>query len=252
MNFDRKNEGGDRFPATRISVVDAVRSGDPARRALAMESLCAAYWKPVYKYVRLRWNRPADDARDLTQGFFAELIERGLLEKYDPQKSRLRTFLRVCIDSYVANENRAAVRIKRGGAFLHVALDFDAAEGELGIAVMKAEAIPAPGSLDEFFEKEWIRSFFGLVLEDLRRLCDRRGRESAFRLFEEYDLAADESVSYAALAGRHDMPVTDVTNALSWVRKEFRRITLRRLSELCGSREEYEREVRALLGRNAS
>ncbi|HUI53119.1 MAG TPA: hypothetical protein VLX60_15140, partial [Terriglobales bacterium] len=82
--------GGDRFPLTRWSVLDAARSNDPGQRLRAMDTLCAAYWKPVYKYVRLRWNRSASDAQDLTQGFFVQLLERGLLEKYDPAKSRLR------------------------------------------------------------------------------------------------------------------------------------------------------------------
>jgi hypothetical protein len=85
-------ENGSRFPQTRWSVVDAARGADPHEKARALETLFAAYWKPVYKYVRLRWNRPAEDAQDLTQGFFAELLERELLAKYDPAKSRLRTY----------------------------------------------------------------------------------------------------------------------------------------------------------------
>ena len=83
--------GGDRFPPTRRSVIEAARSIDAEERGRALEALCAAYWKPVYKYVRWRWNRPADVAQDLTQGFFMELLERELLEKFDAKKSRLRT-----------------------------------------------------------------------------------------------------------------------------------------------------------------
>ena len=64
--------GGGRFPATRWSVIAAACSEDVAERAHALDALCAAYWKPVYKYIRLRWNRVAADAQDLTQGFFAE------------------------------------------------------------------------------------------------------------------------------------------------------------------------------------
>ena len=82
---------GEQFPVTRWSVIDAVKSQDPEEHARALDTLFAAYWKPVYKYVRLRWNRPAEDAQDLTQGFFAEVLERELLAKYDPAKSKLRT-----------------------------------------------------------------------------------------------------------------------------------------------------------------
>src|ERR1700757_478065 len=122
---------GDPFPVTRWSVIEAVKSEDPAEQTRALETLFAAYWKPVYKYVRLRWNRPTEDAQDLTQGFFAEMLERDLLAKYDPVKSRLRTYLRLCVDSFVMNEEKAARRQKRGGYATHVALDFQAAEGKL-------------------------------------------------------------------------------------------------------------------------
>src|SRR5579863_5655455 len=70
MSDEKSIQGGDRFPPTRWSVIDAARSSDEAERTRAMDTLCAAYWKPVYKYIRLRWNRPAEDAQDLTQGFF--------------------------------------------------------------------------------------------------------------------------------------------------------------------------------------
>ena len=115
MSDKKSNQGGDRFPLTRWSVIDAACSGDETERVRAMDTLCAAYWKPVYKYVRLRWNRPTEDAQDLTQGFFVQLIERCLFEKFDPVKSRLRTYLRLCVDSFVMNEEKAAKRLKRGG-----------------------------------------------------------------------------------------------------------------------------------------
>lgn len=243
--------GGDRFPLTRWSVIDAARSSDQSERAWAMDKLCAAYWKPVYKYVRLRWNRPAEDAQDLTQGFFAQVIERGLLEKYDPAKSRLRTYLRVCADSFVMNEDKAAKRQKRGGNVSHVALDFASAEEELTGATMDPAAIPSPESLEEFFEKEWIRGLFELAVEDLRKHCEANERQRTFRLFEEYDLSGDDTVSYEKLAQGYGIQVTDVTNALAWARREFRLGALQRLREICGSEEEFQREARAVFGRNA-
>jgi hypothetical protein len=247
---DTQQRGGERFPATRWSVIDAVRSRDPDERARALETLFAAYWKPFYKYVRVRWNRPADDAQDLTQGFFVELLERELLKKYDAGKSRLRTYLRVCVDSFVMNEDKAARRQKRGGSVFHVALDFAAAEGELD-RVIDASAIPSPESLEEFFTKEWVRSLFALAVEDLRKLCEARERKTTFQLFEEYDLDGEENISYDALAQKHRIPATDVTNALAWARREFRRIALERLREICGSDEEFQRAARAVFGTGA-
>lgn len=213
--------------------------------------LCSVYWKPVYKYVRLRWNRPPEDAQDLTQGFFVQTIERGLLDKYDPAKSRLRTYLRVCVDSFLMNEDKAAKRQKRGGHVSHVALDFAGAEEELSGATMDPAAIPSPESLEEFFEKEWVRTLFELAVEELRKRCEESDKQRTFRLFEAYDLAGDENVSYDRLATEHGVAVTDVTNALAWARREFRRIALERLREISGSEVEFQREARAVFGWDA-
>ena len=243
--------GGDRFPPTRRSVIEAVRSIDAEERERALEALCAAYWKPVYKYIRLRWGRPPDVAQDLTQGFFVEVIERELLEKFDAEKSRLRTYLRLCVDSFVMNEDKAGRRQKRGGNALHVPLDFGGAEEELSAAVIDPATIASPESLETFFEKEWVRSLFALAVEDLRALCVARDRERTFRLFEAYDLEGNEKISYEQLSKEYAIPVTDVTNALSWARREFRKIALERLRELCGSEEEFQREARAAFGWDA-
>ena len=241
--------GGDRFPPTRRSVIEAARSIDAEERERAREALCAAYWKPIYKYIRLRWNRPADQAQDLTQGFFLELLERELLEKFDPKKSRLRTYLRLCVDSLVMNEDKAARRQKRGGTIPHVALDF-AAEEELGTTVLAPAKGASPEALEEFFEKEWVRSRFSLAVEDLRQLSVDRERERTFHLFEAYDLEGNDKISYEQLSQEYGIPITDVTNALAWARREFRRIALERLRELCGSEEEFQREARAAFGWN--
>lgn len=251
MSQEDVQTGGDRFPPTRRSVIEAVRSIDAEERERALEALCAAYWKPVYKYVRMRWNRPPDVAQDLTQGFFAEVLERELLEKFDPKKSRLRTYLRVCMDSFVSNEDKAGRRQKRGGNVTHVALDFAGAEEELGATVMDPASIPAPESLEEFFEKEWVRSLFALAVEELRELCIARERARTFHLFEAYDLQGDEKISYEQLAKEYGISVTDVTNALAWARREFRKIALERLRELCSSEEEFQREARTAFGWDA-
>jgi RNA polymerase sigma factor (sigma-70 family) len=251
MTQEEFPSGGDRFPPTRRSVIDAVRSIDAGERESALEALCAAYWRPVYKYIRLRWNRAPDAAQDLTQGFFVELLERELLDKFDSKKSRLRTYLRICVDSFVMNEDKAGRRQKRGGNVPHLALDFSAAEEELGAAVIDPEKIASPESLEEFFEKEWVRSLFALAVEELHELCIARERERTFRLFEAYDLEGNEKISYELLSKEYGIPLTDVTNALAWARREFRKIALDRLRELCGSEEEFHREARAVFGWDA-
>jgi RNA polymerase sigma factor (sigma-70 family) len=240
--------GGGNFPATRWSVVAAVRSGDSNERSRALDVLCAAYWKPVYKYIRLKYSKDPDEAQDLTQGLFIELLERDLLSRFEPEKSRLRTYIRLCADSFVLNEIKHAGRQKRGGDAVHFALDFPSAEGELSAQTIDPASIPSPERFEEFFEKEWIRSLFSAAVEDLRELCEARNKQTAFALFEAYDLSEDERLPYAQLAAAHKIAATDVTNQLAWARREFRRLAQERLRTICVTEEEFSREARVLFG----
>jgi hypothetical protein len=96
-----------------------------------------------------------------------------------------------------------------------------------------------------------VRSLFALAVEDLRELCVARERERTFHLFAAYDLEGSEKISYQQLSKEYGISVTDVTNALAWARREFRRIALERLRELCGSEEEFQREARTAFGWDA-
>ncbi len=244
--------GGPRgtFPATRWSAVVASRSDDPQERTQALAAILTAYWKPIYKYLRLRWNKSNEDAKDATQEFLAQLVEKEYLADFDPAKSRLRTFLRVCVDHFVANQTKAAKRLKRGGDIAHVSLDFESAETEFKRANSSLMASASPESYDDFLEKEFVRNLFSLAVADLRRLCEARGKRIHFLLFERYDLDdADSSrPSYADLAREFGIAVTDVTNHLAFARRQFRRIALEKLREMTSSEAEFRREARALLG----
>ena len=251
MTEDTKIGGASgRFPATHWSAVLAARSEDPAERSRALEAIAAAYWKPIYKYVRIRWSKSNEDAKDLTQDFFTKLFEKEYLDAFDPAKARLRTFLRVCVDRFVANEAKAATRLKRGGGATHASLDFDAAENELQRADHDMQPAASPESMDDFLEKEFIRSLFGIAVDKLRRECESRGKQIHFRLFEIYDLEADgaRKTSYSELAKEFQIAPTDVTNHLAFARREFRRIALDCLREMTASEDEFRREARALLG----
>jgi DNA-directed RNA polymerase specialized sigma24 family protein len=241
---------GGKFPATRWSAVVAARSSDPAERSRALEAIVAAYWKPLYKYLRIRWNKSNEDAKDLTQDFFARLIEKGTLEDFDPAKARLRTFLRICVDHLVSNNAKAAGRLKRGGRAAHLPLDFPAAEAELLRAKPSIAAPSSPEMMDDFLEKEFIRGLFLVSVAALREFCEARGKQVHFRLFELYDLddSAANRVGYADLARQFDLTVTDVTNYLAFARRQFRSIALEKLRETTASEEEFRREARALLG----
>src|SRR6266478_858550 len=234
------------FPPTRHSAVAAVRSEDAAQRARGLATLASVYWRPVYSYLRLRWRRPHEEAADLAQEFFAEVVEKELLTRFDPSRARLRTFLRACVDGQVANHDKAAMRQKRGGGAATVPLEsaFDpgAAREEIERLIDTAD------SPQQVFEKEWSRAVFATALERLREECTAAGKAQHHALFEQYELGPGERPTYAELARRFAIEVTDVTNRLFRVRRELRRIVLEVLPELTASDEEFRQEARALLG----
>lgn len=241
------------FPATRHSVVAAIASPDQEIRRLAFDALVAAYWRPVYKYIRLRWLADRHDAEDLTQEFFARAFEKGSLSRFDPARARFRTFLRVCLDGFVANERKAAGRIKRGGGVSFVPIDFDAAERELSRQVrdVGVSSTVVPGADDEtLFRQEWVRALFADAVTALRESCAAAGKATHFAVFERYDLEdhAAGRPTYAALAAELDIPVTQVTNYLAFARRELRRLVLERLRGICATDEEFRLEARELLG----
>src|SRR3954454_998180 len=143
------------FPATRHSIVAAIRSAVPDDRRAAFDTLVTAYWKPIFKYVRLKWRASPDEAADLTQGFFLRAFEKNFFAPFDPARARFRTFLRTCLDGYVANTRKADARLKRGGGVTLVPIDVAEAEREL-----RAQATNAVDDFDAYFHREWLRALF--------------------------------------------------------------------------------------------
>jgi RNA polymerase sigma factor (sigma-70 family) len=233
------------FPETRCSVVLATGSADPRLREEAWSALVRAYWKPVYKYVRIVWKAGEDDARDLTQGFFTRALEAGFFQDYDPARARFRTYLRLVLQRWLANEHKAARRKKRGGDSRTVDVDFASAERELAAAGHHAGLDP-----DAYFRQETIRALFASAVDELRRLCEETGRSARFAAFERYDLHAEptERPTYKDIADELGLPVTQVTNHLAWARREMRRIVLEHLHAMTGTDAEYREEALELFG----
>lgn len=233
------------FPPTRLSVVARTRSADDAIRQLAFATIIEAYWKPVYKYLRLKWNLDAEAAADLTQDFFASTLEKDVLGRFDPERARFRTYLRLCVDGFASNARKAEGRLKRGGAATTVPLDFAAAEGEI-----TRHELSVAADVDELFYQEWVRALFQRAVDDLRAWARATGRELMFNVFERYDLAepSAEPPTYAAIGRELGLTAATVTNHLAAMRRQFRRQLLDRLRDLTTSEEEFEAEAQRLLG----
>jgi RNA polymerase sigma factor (sigma-70 family) len=232
------------FPVTRLSVIERLRAL-PAQhdvRADAFGDLVEGYWKPVYKYLRVRWRVQPEEAEDLTQAFFAEAFEHAWFARFDPDKARFRTFVRLCVDRLVMNRQQSARRSKRGGDVQILELDFAHAEHEV------VRYASQPPEADDFFKREFIRALFDRAVRRLRDDYLARGRERHWRLFERYDLAPEPRESYAALAAEFQLTPGQVTGYLAQARGAFRTHAIAELRALCGSPEEFRREARELFG----
>ena len=144
--------GGPRghFPSTQLSLLEA------ANRSLsneALERVIALYWKPVYRFIRVKFHKNNEDAKDLTQSFFTTALQRDFFTRFDPAKAAFRTYLRMAVERFAASEHAAAHRQKRGGDVEFVPVDDQAITTE---------------SAEQVFEREWQRQLFFLDIDDLR------------------------------------------------------------------------------------
>jgi DNA-directed RNA polymerase specialized sigma24 family protein len=229
-----------RFPDTRISVLAALRTGDPASRSEAVDLLVRAYRAPVLAALSWKWNLQPADAEDLVQDFFATAIEKEWLTRFDPAKARFRTFLRMTAHRFAANAHQAAGRLKRGGAVESTPID-----------VLDLPGTDGDADADAHFRAVWVKSVFELALAALRAEAEADDRQVHLALFEAYDVAdiPDENrPTYAQLGERHALSDSQVINHLAWARRRFRSHVLDVLRRLAGSEAEYREDVRDLLG----
>jgi RNA polymerase sigma factor (sigma-70 family) len=218
----------DHFPETQASLLEAASAGGELT-AEALDRIAALYWKPVYKFVRLKFRKDNEEAKDLTQSFFASAIERDFFARFDPARASFRTYVRMAVERFAANEYAAAHRQKRGGG-----VEFELVE----------EQAAATESPEEIFEREWRRQLFALALDDLRAHSEQTGKQAHWAIFEAYDLADGERPSYAALAARHGVPETQVTNYLAWARRTLRGFVTGRLRGVTAGDRELREEMR--------
>src|SRR5438034_705212 len=144
------------FPQTRWSVVlDATLRHSPASAA-ALETICRAYWYPLYAYVR-RCGQPPHDAQDLTQEFFSRLLEKRWLDAADREKGRLRTFLIVALKKFMAKEWRRLSAQRRGGGQVHIPMNTAFAESRYA-----ADATTGLGA-DDIFDQQWALTLLDLT-----------------------------------------------------------------------------------------
>ena len=234
-----KGAGSDAFPSTLWSEI--LRAGDEqdSNFQASLEKLCAAYWRPVYVYLR-RKGRSEEQAADLTQGFFAHLLEKNLLAKVKEGRGRFRGFLLAVLDYYLANEYRANRAEKRGGGRAPLSLEFQRGENEVRLDPVD------PSTPEAAYQRSWALTVLRDALADLKREFESRGLRGHFDAVRDHLSASADRPGYHELSERLGCSMTDVTNLLHHSRKRLGALIRNRLRDTVDTDEAAEEELHFL------
>ena len=227
------------FPPTRWSVVLAATRRQSPESTQAMESLCRAYWYPLYAYVRRSGHSP-HDAQDLTQEFFARLLEHHWLDTADREKGHLRSFLIIALKHFLQKEWRRASAQKRGGGRAPVELDAACAES---LYASDAAASLAP---DEAYDRQWALTLLDLTMRRLQAEFATANRAADFAVLKGCLLAAHGKIDYADLAARLGLQTGAARVAVHRLRKRFREIYREEISQTLAAGADLNAELRHL------
>jgi RNA polymerase sigma-70 factor (ECF subfamily) len=228
------------FATTHWSVVLAAGEGDsaPARRAL--ETLCAAYWYPIYAYVRRKGHGP-DEAQDLTQEFFAQLIAKERLRLADREKGKFRTFLLAMLDYFLAREWTRAHRQKRGGQFTFVSLDQQTPEERYRLE-------PAISDTPEkIYLRQWVLTVLEQAMNALELECRENGKGALFGEVKELLSTERDGPTYAEIGRRLNMAEGATRMAVLRLRRRYGELLRHEIAQTVGQPEEVDEEMRFLL-----
>ena len=224
------------FDSTRWSVVlSAGHRGSPE----ALASLCDTYWYPLYAYVRRRVKR-VQDAQDLTQAFFARLLEEDLLAVADPERGRFRSFLLTSFRNFLANEWDKLRAEKRGGGKNVLSLDFDAGESRYDLEAIEAE------TPENIYDRQWALVLLELVLTRLREEMTEQGKEDLFRSVQPYITGKPKLATYAELAEQLKMSTSAIKVAVHRLRKRYRSILEQEIMQTLEDPSEVGEEIHKL------
>lgn len=226
------------FRTTHWSVVLAADGSANPAAAAALETLCAAYWYPLYSFLR-RQGKASHDAQDLTQSFFAHLLEKDRLRSVDPRKGRFRSFLLASIKNFLANEWDKARALKRGGEFSFVSVD--EALGEERFSREPAD----PASPDRAFQQSWAMTLLETVLARLRDEYSAGGKAGLFEALQGC-LSGDRGASYAAIAARLGSTEAAVTMTALRMRRRFGELLRAEIANTVTRPGEVDEEIRSL------
>ena len=227
------------FNTTHWSVVLQAGQEHSPQTAAALESLCRSYWYPLYAYVR-RQGHPPDDAQDLTQEFFARLLDRKSLRMADRNRGRFRSFLLTSLKHFLINEWNKANREKRGGGRQIISLDVEKTE-------TRFQAEPADqSSPDKAFERRWAMVLLDRVLDQLQDEFAVAERLPVFEALKSFLTGDENESSYAEIGQRLGMTAGNLKVTIHRLRRRYRELLREEIARTVDDPDAIDAEMREL------
>jgi DNA-directed RNA polymerase specialized sigma24 family protein len=231
------------FASTRWTIV--IEAGDfaaaSAQSLSALTELCQIYWRPLYLFLRREGYGP-DDAQDLTQGFFADLIETRSYTRADREKGRFRSFLLGALKHFVADARDRDRAQKRGGGMIPEQLD-ERAITEVEAQVQRA----AKWNSDRVYDREWAASLLRRALDRLAQECALAGKAEIFGYLKRYlSVMEDAAVPYEEITQRLHRPVTTLRSDVARLRARYRAILREEVRGTLADESDVDEELRHL------
>jgi len=214
-------------------------SHSPSAKA-ALERLCRTYWSPLYAYVRRRGYSPVD-AQDLTQAFFARLLEKNYPAQADQTKGKFRSFLLITLNHFLSDEADRARALKRGGGLAFVPLDTEEAEA-LCAFELAADATP-----DKVFERRWAMALLERASARLAQEQQSNNKAETYAVLKEFLPGEQPVPGYANAAERLGLTESAVKSQIWRLRQRYRELVREEISQTVATVSEVDEELRHLL-----
>jgi len=231
------------FISTRWTLVLAAGGAEvsPSQSLEALSELCRIYWRPLYLFLR-REGIGAEDAQDLTQGFFAHLIESRAYARADPHKGRFRSFLLGALKHFVAHARDHDRTQKRGGGMIFAQLDTAA------IAEADARAVSLPAwSAERVYEREWAETLLRQALDRLAEECALAGKDELFKQLNSHlSVSSEAAVPYEEMSLRLGRPIATLRSDVGRLRSRYRTILREEVAGTVAEASEIDSELRHL------
>jgi RNA polymerase sigma-70 factor (ECF subfamily) len=229
----------DSFATTRWTLVLTAGGDGSTRSRHAMAELCALYWYPLYAFIRRKGHDP-DAAQDLTQGFFARLLERDIVRTADRDRGRFRSYLLGAVQHFLSDERDRQHALKRGGGQLTISRDLETAEQRYALEPSHDE------TPERLFERRWASTVLQLVLAELRAQFQAEGKLEQFERLKPYLTQGPSDGTQAQAAAELGMTPGAARVALHRMRTRYARLLREQIAQTVASPADVEEEIRHL------